>query len=169
MLGTIGDVIGMSVGVPGLGRLVKGIWDLAINIFKRVRDRGKPSEEELERLREAEIRAREEYIKKLEEQFDLEFDVLRDQWQRNRITTDEFLDGIEELGDELIAAKYPWRTGSGGRLGGTDRFTPPVATASSASVVTNVFNIGDVYGIDDLGVKINDAWVSARDRGLIPA
>jgi hypothetical protein len=158
------------VGVPGIGKLAQGIYDLAVGIFKRIRDRDNPSQEELDRLREAEIRAREEYLKKLEAAFDLEFDVLRDMWERNQISTQEFIDEVEELNEEMGRARTPWRYPIDG-LGDWPYMEGYAGTADPSPVSTgNVYNItveGSILRQEELGVTVHESLRLAFERGLI--
>jgi hypothetical protein len=60
---------------------------------------------EEEDLLAAEIELREQYLRDLREQFDVEFDILRDAWDRNLISTDAFRDGMADMNAALDAAE----------------------------------------------------------------
>lgn len=51
-----------------------------------------------------ELDLREDFVNELRDMFDLEFDVLRDAWERNLISTEEFIDGMTGLNEQQAEA-----------------------------------------------------------------
>jgi tape measure domain-containing protein len=106
------EALGQASGVPGLGGVAAAGFDLFAGIYDRLFG---PTEEELAKASadardfiegldiayQDELTLRQRYLRELEEEFDLEFDILRDAWERNLIGTDEFVAGMRDLNDAL--------------------------------------------------------------------
>jgi len=98
--------------VDGLGDLLVSIGRLMRTIFRRreeedewpsAMDRRRKAVEELNELLSEELRIRNDAMRELDRAFGTEFDVLRDQWQRNLIDTDQFMREMEGLNEEYAA------------------------------------------------------------------
>jgi hypothetical protein len=110
------EAAGQSSGVPGLGTVAGAGFDLLAGIYDWLFG---PSQEaleaaaaqargftvELDDAYRSEIEIRNDYLDELQDIFDLEFDVLRDQWERNRISTEEFVSGMEDLNEDYGEAE----------------------------------------------------------------
>lgn len=95
---SIAESIGNMI-VPGLGTIAGAMIRIAAFFDDGARNYERAMEE-LGEVLEAEIEARNDALRELDRAFDTEFDVLRDQWERNLIDTDEFVRQMEELNDQ---------------------------------------------------------------------
>jgi len=121
---------------------------------------------------------RDEALRKLERYFNQEYDVLRDQWERNLISTEEFQNRMEEMNEEydeqrteiesiVDAIEDLINALTGTRKGGADSgLTIPGENAvrgQGGDITVNV--MGDSYGVDVLGERVMDAVNTAQKRG----
>lgn len=107
-----GLITGLTdIFAPGLGQIagvafdiVSGLFDMAMRDFNaRVEDAAAEAQDfvvELDDAYETELEIRNRYIDELNDTFNTEFDILRDLWDRNLISTDEFRTGMGELSDD---------------------------------------------------------------------
>ncbi|MFW5836177.1 MAG: phage tail length tape measure family protein [bacterium] len=110
-VGSVADIL-----MPGAGGLAAGLFDLAAGAWDALTGVSQESIEaaaeearnhviELDDAYRSEIDIRNEYLDELQDVFGVEFDVLRDQWQRGRITSQEFREGMAGLNEEYGAAE----------------------------------------------------------------
>lgn len=159
----IGDIF-KSLPVVGplisaLERLFKGIAD-RLNEFFGLVDDVTLEFDQLDDALQDEIDIRKKYLDSLQDELNTEMDVLRDMWERNLITTDEFLAGMEDINNMADTPPPVNDTGERWREGGQQG-----GRASGGDVFVNV--TGNVYGVDELGVQVHQAMQTAARRGLI--
>ena len=101
--------------IPGIGQAVgvafdvlTALWDFAFTEFRQgvsdAADEAQDFIDDLDLTYSSEIELRNKYLRELKEQFNLEFDVLRDLWDRGLITTEDFISGMEDISDEVATA-----------------------------------------------------------------
>lgn len=101
---------------PGMGALAGGLYDVFEGAWSRMFGPANENVQaataeakdfivDLEGVYRTEVEIRREYMNELRRGFDEEFEVLRDQWDRNLISTDEFRSGMGTLNEGLDEAE----------------------------------------------------------------
>lgn len=179
-------ILDWAAGLVGIDSDLSGDEDTGPTAEERRADKI----EALNEILDEELRIRNDAMRELNDRFDLEFDVLRDQWERNLIDTEQFVSGMGELGEEYSAEEAEINsevqrireiledirdgTSIGKALGEQPRGwmqTPDgsqyVNTTNTSTSATTVVNInGEVFG-ENAEEMIYEGLQKAQKRGRI--
>ena len=150
-----GILRGLTVGItnllaPGFGALAGGLFDIAKGIFdqifapmkRQIEEAAQDAQDfviELSDAYQTEAEIRKKYIDELDKSFNLETSVIRDMWERNLISTQEFVQQITE-------ANAGYTTGT------------QAANAAAAAAAAKDLSAAKKQKVDGLNARIDELW-----------